>query len=343
MSYSTPSSRKASVARVLRALQEASCVVLTTHINADGDGAGSQAALAGWCRAQGKDAWIVNPTPFPRPLEFLLSDRSWALDSRSTAAGQVVGKADLAVVVDTGEGPRIGPVQDLIRDLPRVIVDHHPPGPHALEGVSLRDPGASAAGELVYDILLEAGGPWPEETVRGLYVAVLADTGSFRFSNSSPAAHRIVAELIERGAEPEVLHRLVYGNVPLRKLRLLHASLAHLEVDPEGTLAWMTVPQEAFDELGGRAEDIEGLVDFPRDIEGVEVAVLFRRAASGATKISLRSNGDVDVNALARQFGGGGHIKASGALVEGPLEVVRETVLETIRSALGGRKFDDDG
>jgi phosphoesterase RecJ-like protein len=212
-----------------------------------------------------------------------------------------------------------------------------------LPGVSLRDPGAAAAGELVYDILQEADGPWPDEVVRGLYVALLADTGSFRFSNSSPGAHRIVADLIEKGAEPESLHRLVYGNVSIRKLRLLHASLAHLHVDSGGDLAWMTVPTDAYHELGARADDIEGLVDYPRDIEGVEVAVLFRETAKGATKVSFRSNGEVDVNALARQFDGGGHVKASGALVEGPLEEVRESVLEATRTTLGGRKIDDEG
>jgi len=152
-----------------------------------------------------------------------------------------------------------------------------------------------------------------------------------------------VAFLIEHGADPEELHRLVYGNVPLRKLRLLHAALGELELDPEGDLAWMTVPPMSFEDLGAIADDVEGLVDYPRAIKGVEVGLLFRETARGATKVSFRSNGDTDVNALARKFGGGGHVKVSGALVERPLAEVRPEVLEAVRNAVRGRNRDAGG
>jgi phosphoesterase RecJ-like protein len=265
------------------------------------------------------------------------------LDPGSNRAKEVRRSADLAVVLDTGEIPRIGPVMELIRGLPTVVIDHHPEGPDPIPGFSFRDPGACATGELVYEVIQAAGGPWPREIARGLYVAILADTGSFRFSNTSPKAHEIVADLIRRGADPEPLYREVYGNLPLRKLKLVHAALGELEVDPGGDIAWMTVPTQAFDELGATADDIEGLVDYPRDIEGVEVGLLFRQTAKGATKVSFRSNGDVDVNALARRFGGGGHVKASGALVNGPLRDVREKVLDAARAAVKGRGGDVGG
>jgi phosphoesterase RecJ-like protein len=334
MSYQTPESRKGPVQEVLAALEGAERVLLTTHINADGDGAGSEVALAGWLRALGKEAWIVNPTPYPGSLGFLLPEKEWILDSGSDAARELAKKADLAVILDTGEGPRIGSVMALVRDLPKVVIDHHPPGPDPIPGVSFRVPEACATGELVFDLLKKAGGPWPQETVRGLYVALLADTGSFRFSNTSPDTHRIVAFLMERGADPEALYRTVYGNVPLRKLRLLHAALGELELDPGGGLAWITVPPGSFEDLGANADDLEGLVDYPRDIEGVEVGLLFRETATGATKVSFRSNGDVDVNALAREFGGGGHVRASGALVQRPLAEVRPEVLAAVRNAV---------
>ena len=336
MNYQTPQSRRGSVEEILEALYAAKRVLLTTHINADGDGAGSEVALAGWLRSQGKDAWIINPTPYPDSLGFLLPDRGWVLDSGSSEARESAQGADLAVVLDTGEVPRIGSVMELIQPLPKVVIDHHPPGPDPIPGLSLRAPEACATGELVFDLLDRAGGPWPSEAVRGLYVALLADTGSFRFSNTSPGTHRMVAFLMERGADPEGLHRLVYGNVPLRKLRLLRAALGELEVDPEGDLAWMTVPVHEFDALSATADDIDGLVDYPRDIEGVEVGLLFRETARGATKVSFRSNGDTDVNALARQFGGGGHVRASGALVNRPLGEVRAEVLEAARKAVRG-------
>jgi len=343
MSYRTPNSRLGPVDTILKALKGAERVVLTTHINADGDGAGSEVALAGWLSARGQEVWIINPTPFPGSLKFLLSDENRVLDVGSKKAREVTSAADLAVVLDTAEAPRIGSVMELIRDLPKVVIDHHPPGPDPIPGEPLRDPEACATGELVFDILDHAQGPWPPETIQGLYVALLSDTGSFRFGNTTPATHRILAFLLERGADPEDLYCRVYGKVPLRKLRLLQASLGELEVDAEGDMAWMTVPSEPFAALGATAEDIEGLVDFPRDIEGVEVGLLFRETARGATKISFRSNGDVDVNVLARRFGGGGHVKASGALVERSLPQVRAEVLDAVRDAIRERKRDVGG
>lgn len=334
MRYRIPQHREEAVSASLAALQEAGRVVLTTHLNADGDGTGCQVALASWLRSRGKEAWIINPTPFPTSYAFLLPDQEWTLDSGSRRAREVVAEAELAVVLDTGEIPRIGRVMELIEDIPRLVIDHHPPGEDAIEGISFRDPGASATGELLYDILLTAGEPWPEEVARGLYVAILTDTGSFRFSNSTPAAHQVVADLLERGVDPETTYREVYGTVPLRKIRLLQASLETMEVDVDGGVSWMTIPTSAYRELGARAEDVEGLVDYPRDVEGTEVGLLFRETANGGTKISFRSNGDVDVNALARRFGGGGHVKAAGAMVEAPLSEVRPRVLDETRMAI---------
>ncbi len=343
MRYVTPPPRIEPVREALGALLDAGRIVLTTHVNADGDGAGSEAALAAWLLAGGKQAWLINPTPFPEPLRFLLPPGVTLLDPASPKAVAVTREADLAVVLDTGEAPRLGPVRELISRAPRLIVDHHPPGPQPLPGISLRDPSACATGELVFDILSEAGGPWPVKAVEGIYVALLTDTGSFRFSNTSPGAHQLAAVLIEMGADPEELYRRTYGNVPLRKLRLLHAALGELEVDPMRDLAWMTVPAEAFRELGATSDDIEGLVDYPRDIQGVEVGLLFRETVRGATKISFRSNGSVDVNAIARRFGGGGHVKASGALVERPLPETKQEVLEAVRDAIRRRDRDAGG
>ncbi len=338
MTYFTPKSRMSAVDEALAAMEESSRIILTTHVNADGDGAGSEVALASWLRSRGKEAWIINPTPYPDALRFLLPDGEWAFDCNSTRAKELVAEADLAVVLDTGEVSRIGAVHGLIQPLKTVVVDHHPAGSEPILGVSFRDPGACATGELVFDLLQKAGGPWLPEIIRGLYVAILADTGAFRFSNTSPDTHGIVAFLLENGADSQELYQQVYGNVPLRKLKLLQASLAELHLDPEGELAWMTVPTQAFQELEGRADDIEGLVDYPRDINGVEVGLLFRETARGATKISFRSNDEVDVNALASRFGGGGHIRASGALVERPLEEVRSEVLDAVRGELRRRK-----
>jgi phosphoesterase RecJ-like protein len=334
MKYSISPNRRPAIQELLEVVSGAQSVILTTHVNADGDGTGSQVAMASWLRAQGKEAWIINPTPFPKSFDFLLPDPAWSVDPGSNRAKEVLEKADLAMVLDTGEVSRIGRVMPLIQGLPLVVVDHHPIGPDPIGGISYRDSTASATGELLFDLFFEAGKGWSPGIAMGLYVAILTDTGSFRFSNASPRAHRVVAELLEKGVNPQECYREVYGAAPLRKLKLLMASLEELEVDPEGLIAWMTIPTEAFESLSATTDDLEGLVDYPREIQGVEVGVLFRETVKGGTKISFRSNGAVDVNALAAQFGGGGHLRAAGAMVERPLATVRDEVLEATRDAV---------
>lgn len=333
MSYRTPDARSRAVREVRDALVASRRAVLTTHLNADGDGAGCEAAVASWLRANGTEAWIVNPTPFPDSLRFLLEDDDWVLEAGSREARDVCETADLAVVLDTGEVPRLGRVRGLIRDLTTVVVDHHPSGEAPIGGISLRDPEACATGELVYDVMLASDGPWTEAARVGIYVAILTDTGSFRFANASAASHRIAAELIEQGVDPEGLYGRVYGAAPMRKMRLLERALATLRAEAEHGIAWMTVPRDAYAELEAVPDDLEGLVDVPRSVEGTEVALLFRDTGKGV-KVSFRANGPVDVNALAHRFGGGGHVKASGAMLDGPLDEVRRTVVGATREAV---------
>ena len=334
MAYQTPEARYAAVAEVLEALDGVQGAILTTHVHADGDGVGSEVALAAWLRARGAAAHIVNPTPVPQGLRFAVPDESWVVDPSTSGARELRDRADVAVVLDTGEVSRIGRVMSLIEGLDTVVVDHHPPGAEPIAGISFRDPTACATGELVFDIMSAARGPWPAEADLALYVAILTDTGSFRFSNSSPASHQIAAELLERGVSPDDTYRRVYGTFTPRRLRLLRKALRELQVDPGSRVAWMTVPPEVHDELGATADDLAGLVDYPRSVEGVEVGLLFRKTARGGIKISFRSNGQVDVNELARRLGGGGHVRAAGALVEGALDQVRADVVATTIEAV---------
>lgn len=309
-------------------------MILTTHLNADGDGTGSEVAVAAWLRANGTEAWIINPTPYPDMFRFMLPE-DWVVPAGSRRAEELCHGADVAAVLDTGEVPRIGRVKPLIEHLPAVVIDHHPAGERPIGGVSLRDAGASATGELVYDLMLAAGGPWPEASLLGMYVAILTDTGGFRFSNSTADAHRVVAALIDRGLDPEAAYNQVYGASPLRRFHLLQACLGTLRAE-EG-VAWMTVPPEAYKELEATPEDLEGLVDYPRGVIDTDVALLFRRTNMGGTKVSFRSNGPVDVNALARQFGGGGHVRAAGASFDEALDAIVPLVVEATKAAVAAQ------
>lgn len=338
MAYETPSHRIPAVRKAAEALRAARRVILTTHLNADGDGTGSQVAVASWLRANGAEAWIINPTPYPDMFRFMLPE-DWVVPAGSRRAEDLCEGADLAAILDTGEVPRIGRVKPLISHLPAVVVDHHPPGEKPIGGISLRDPAASATGELVFDLISAARGPWTEASLLGIYVAILTDTGGFRFSNSTAEAHEVVAELIRKGLDTEAAYNQVYGAAPLRRYRLLQACLGTLTA--EDGVAWMTVPPDVFDELGAQPDDLEGLVDYPRGVEGTEVALLFRRTGTGTTKVSFRSNGPVDVNALAREFGGGGHVRAAGAALDLPLEESLNRVVEATRRAVARTRDGD--
>ena len=330
-----PGSRRAGVVAAWSRLSKARRMILTTHVTPDGDGIGSEAALLALVEGAGGRAAIVNPHPTPPHLAFLVPDASKVLDPVGQAARERCREADLLIVVDTGERSRIGRVGKLTAHLPVLVIDHHPAGGDGFAGHLFTDTAAAATGELVYDLLTCAGGAWPPAAVDGLYVALMTDTGSFRFSNTSPRVHRVVAELIERGAVPERLHRNVYGRVPLRRMRLLEVVIPTLELSADGRVAWMTVPGDAFRELGCTTDDLEGLVDYPREIEGVEVALLFRGIDGGKVKVSFRSTGEVDVNRVARSLGGGGHVKASGVLTTGEVEAVRERVVALTVEAVG--------
>ncbi len=329
-----PSHRREPLERIAALLLGARCVVLTTHVNADGDGAGSEAALAAWLIARGKEVRIANPTGFPDVYRYLVPPGAALFDpgeGRSAAAGR---GADLVAVLDTSEGKRVGRVGALLDGRTVVLIDHHPPVEAGIRAdAALQDAGACATGELIFDLLAVVDGdaPWAPGIARALYAAIVTDTGSFRFANTTPRAHAIAAELLRRGVEPEEEYRRLYGRVPYKRISLLRAVLERLEVDPDLPLAWITIPHAVMSDYEATSEDLEGLIDYARDIENTEVALLFRETVEGGTKVSLRSNGIVDVNAIARQFGGGGHIKASGILMGAALESARAQVLEATR------------
>jgi phosphoesterase RecJ-like protein len=349
MTYLPDPSRIPPMERVLHQLRSARRVVLTTHLNADGDGTGSQVAMLELLESFGVEGRIVNPTPFPDLFRFLLPgedaapadgggvplDHPSVLGAGTPEAAAWCREADLALVLDTGEVPRIGRVKPMVEHLEHLVVDHHPEGDRPLPGEAWREVSASATGEMVFDLVHHAGGPWTRSVVEGLYTAILTDTGSFRFSNATPTAHRVAGELIALGASPDRLHTRIYGAAPLRRYRLLEEALGTLERSSDGRVSWMTVPEGAFRKLGCDSADLEGLSDYPRTLAGTEVALLFREVDDGI-KISFRSNGQVDVNEIARQLGGGGHVRASGALVQGDLEKVRVRVVAAVEAAVSG-------
>jgi phosphoesterase RecJ-like protein len=280
------------------------------------------------------DAVITNPTPTPPRFSFLFEDLPGV--DRTAEAVRELRRADAIIVLDISDLGRLGMLSETVRDrgVPVACIDHHvsegvlPPGPRYL------DPGAAATGELIFELAVAHDWTMTEEAARGLYVAILTDTGGFRFSNTRPRTLRIAAELLEAGVDPEQIYLEVYARAPEGRPRLFAEALQTLVVEPDYGLAWVTVPPGAIERLGVSSDDLEGVVEFPRSIEGVRMALLFREVSQGRVKVSLRSVGNVDVAAFSKRFGGGGHTKAAGLALAGSLAEVQSTVLAAARTFL---------
>jgi len=333
-----PPARAAALAALAAELRPGLRVALSTHINADGDGCGSEVGMARLLRARGLRPVIVNPTPWPDAFRWLLGDTNGVPDVEEASArgAAALREADLLLVLDISDVQRLGNLADAVRAFagPKLVIDHHIPGAEAPGSVVVSDTAACATGELVYDLARVIGAELTREIAEPLYVAILTDTGGFKFSNTSPRCHAVAAQLLAAGLEPEAIYRRVYASVPVGKLRLLQEALATLDVDPAIGLAWIATDAGAMERHGVKGEDLDGIVEHPRSIAGTRLALFFRDLGHGKVKVSFRSTGDVDVNALARQFGGGGHAKASGALIPGSLDAVRERVIAAARAQL---------
>jgi phosphoesterase RecJ-like protein len=266
-------------------------------------------------------------------FRFLLPHDSLDQSARGAAALKDV---DALVVLDISDVKRLGVLGDVVRTLkvPRLVIDHHIATEDPAGDFVVSDTTACATGELVFDFARVMGVEISAAVANGLYVALLTDTGGFRFSNTSPRCHAIAGQLLAAGIEPEEMYRRVYASVPAGKLHLLREALATLEVDAGVGLAWISVPAGAMERFGVRSEDLDGIVEHPRSIAGTRLALFFRDLGHNRVKVSFRSTGDVDVNALARDFGGGGHAKAAGALIAGSLDAVRDRVVDAARAFL---------
>jgi phosphoesterase RecJ-like protein len=325
--------RREGIQRVGQELQPGRRVALSTHINADGDGCGSETAMARLLAQRGMSVHIVNPTPWPDLFAFLLGDD--VVDRTAEGAAALKG-IDLLIVLDISDVKRLGALADAVRALkvPRVVIDHHVPSDDRAGDVILADVAACATGELVYDLARELGFEITPPVARSLYSAMLTDTGGFRFSNTTPRCHAVAADLLATGLDPEEMYQRVYASAPVGRVRLLAEVLRTLGVDEPRGLAWLSLPAGVMEQFNVRQEDLDGIVEHARSIAGTRMAVFFRDLGHGKVKASFRSTGSVDVNAFARTFGGGGHARASGALIAGSLDDVRERVLAAARQVL---------
>jgi bifunctional oligoribonuclease and PAP phosphatase NrnA len=336
-----PRARSEAVKRIAAALAGIPTVAVTTHINADGDAAGSVAAMARLLPQIGPKAIIVNPTPWPALFAFLKE----GLDDRTGSGAEALRSAGALISLDVSDVKRLGSLAGAARALPgpRIVIDHHVPTEEPAGDIVMADTMACATGELLYDFAIVLGLKIDLAVAEALYTAILTDTGGFRYSNTTPRAHVIAAQLIAIGVDPEHTYRRIYASLSPGRLQLLRDALDTLGVDAEFGIAWVSVSNEAMDRYGVSSDDLDGIVEHPRSVAGTRVALFFRDLGYGKVKVSFRSTGDVDVNSLARQFGGGGHEKASGALVTGKLDDVRDRVVTATRDFMGPIHAEENG
>jgi len=205
-------------------------------------------------------------------------------------------------------------------------------GFHRSVEASLIVPEAAAAGELIYRFLTALKVKIDRTMATNLYAALLVDTGGFRYSNTSATSLEIAAQLVKAGARPWDISKEIYESVPFNAMKLLGHSLATIE--QKDGVAWITTSATMFKKTGTTAEDSEDFVNFPRKVNDIEVALFFRENKKNSYKISLRSKGKVDVQKIAKTFGGGGHAPAAGCKVSGSLKEVQRKVLTAVRKAI---------
>lgn len=308
-------------------------VALSTHINADGDGCGSQTAFARLLGQMGVRATIVNPTPWPELFRWLLGDD---VVERSAEGARALKDVDRVIVLDISDLGRLGTLADTVRAMPQdaLVIDHHLPGQEPPGKTMLSDTAACATAELVYDFARERGLSITTPIAKSLYTALVTDTGGFRFGNTSPRCLAVAADLLTAGVDPEQMYARIYGSVPIGRLHLLREALETLETDPAHGIAWVTIAAGALERHNVATEDLDGISEYPRSVAGVRLAMMFRDLGHGKVKVSFRSVAGVNVNILARSFGGGGHARASGAMITGSLAEVRDRVLGEARHLL---------
>ncbi|BCJ85308.1 DHH family phosphoesterase [Effusibacillus dendaii] len=314
-----------------RMLQEAADFIrqndrflLVTHVQPDGDAFGSTLGFAHLLEALGKQVVIAAEEPVPGKFQFLPGSNKIQICS------SISEKFSTVVALDCGDFRRLGSCADLLLPDAAVLnIDHHKTN-DLFGKANLVDLDAAATSQIVYDLagFLRVSVGLPMAIC--LYTGIMTDTGGFRYSNTTVAVHRIVGDLLEIGVAPyEIADRLL-ETLTWAQAQLIREALGTLQRDSSGQVAWIAVKRDLLDRLGARDEDVEGLVSYARNIQGVEVGILFREKEDGSVKVSLRSKYRVDVGQIALFYGGGGHARAAGCSLHSSIEQAQTDVLAKV-------------
>jgi phosphoesterase RecJ-like protein len=325
---------------VLELIENATRIVLSTHENSDGDGLGSEVAMVSVLRQLGKEVCIINPTSIPKNYQFLpyLSD-ALIFNETSREHRRLLEQADLFILLDTNHIDRTRAIKPIVLERQKsgqkiICVDHHlHPEEFADAMVCLSY--ASATGELTYELIKAMEERYDKtlidkNTATGLYTAIMTDTASFKLPKTTPHVHRIVAELLETGISPTEIYEKIYNTLNENVLKLISYGVRNIKLLHENTLAYMPITQAMLNETETLLSDTERLLDYMVGMPTTRISILLIELPDGRTKVSMRSRGNLAVNEIAMQYGGGGHKNASGCTVPLPLpQAIEKLIADT--------------
>jgi len=285
---------------------------LTTHVNPDGDALGSELAMYSFLTDRGKDVKIINNNDTPEYYSFLKGIDHLCLPY-SSAYDEWISSCDAIFVLDISTLDRLGGMEKSVRNSPaaKICIDHHP-GNAVFADLGLIRVSASATAEIIFELYNRLGGVMTRDTAEALYVAILTDTESFSNQHTGSRSHEVAAALLQFGLEPARIYRLIYKNYSWQRFSLFQKFLRTLTKECGGRLVWAKVDGRMVEKSGARREEMDGFVDFPMSVADVEMSIFFLEVPGRGTKVSIRSREEVDSNALAMEFGGGGHRHAAG-------------------------------
>ncbi len=301
---------------ILQVFDQYQSFALSTHVNPDGDALGSELALYSFLKDLGKQVKIYNTDAAPQNYKFLpFYDAILPVKALRDDFPQVL------VVLDAGVLKRIGEYlsRTLVPTKAIVNIDHHTAA-ERFGDYNLVETDASSTSEIIYRLIRHHGTPIGKKRALCLYTGIMFDTGCFRYSNSTPMAHHVAANLIQEGIAVDEVYRAVYETLPIGTLLLLSEVFQTLGTTPDGKIGWLYATQEMFHKTGTTRDDVDGFINHIRSIDTVEVAILVSEYKNGVSKASLRSKSSVDVGEIASLFGGGGHQRAAGCEIDTPCQ-----------------------
>jgi len=324
--------------KAIELINNSTDVLVTSHARHDGDACGCVRAICDLLKAMGKKASPIFMSPLAPWYEFLFDQKVPILGNDITVQQLNQGcfdNCDLVIIVETNSYVKLPKFDKWLKETDKkvIVIDHHVTGDN-LGDVELIDSTAGATGEIVFDFIKYARWPIPPHIAEALFVAISTDSGWFKFENTDSRIFRNAAELVDAGAKPAKLYKIMFQNFSPARMKLMVKMLQGLQLHCDGRVAFQHITRADFDRTGATGRDTENLIDECQRIASIEVAALFVELKDGGFRCSLRSKGDIDVRKIAQLHGGGGHIMAAGVNLPGPLKNAKNIVLKAIKSQL---------